>query len=130
MKKIILITTAVASVLFFTAFIFSPGLSKTALKAGKDSKPIPADVMTIAKKACVNCHAEPGNKMALSKVNLTKWDEYSPGKQAAKAKAMCNMVSKNKMPPKNFRKKHPDAVPTQEDSKTLCDWAESLKVTK
>ena len=125
-----MITVAVASVLFLTALIVNPVSAQTAAKASGDHKPIPADVMKIAEKACVNCHTEPGNGMALMHVNLTNWDKYSPEKQADKAKAMCNMVTKDKMPPKKFRENHPDAVPTKDEIKSICDWAESLQVTK
>jgi hypothetical protein len=86
--------------------------------------------MKIADKSCVNCHSEPGNGIALAHLNLSNWDKYSPEKQAAKAKAMCSMVTKDKMPPKKFRANHPDGVPTAAEVKTICNWAESLQVTK
>jgi hypothetical protein len=40
-----------------------------------------------------------GNGMAMMHLNLTNWDKFSPEKQADKAKDMCKMVSKGKMPP-------------------------------
>jgi hypothetical protein len=130
MKKIIMITVAVASVLFMTALIVNPVSAQTAKKSVGDNKPIPSAVMKIAEKSCVNCHTEPGNGMALMHVNLSNWDKYSPEKQADKAKAMCNMVTKDKMPPKKFRSTHPDGIPSKDEIKTICDWAESLQVPK
>ena len=130
MKKLFKIYVAVASVLFITALIINPVSAQSAQKGGEKSKAIPDSVMKIAEKSCVSCHAEPGNGMALSHVNLSKWDKYSPEKQAAKAKDMCNMVSKGKMPKKSFTDKHPEGIPTKDDIKTLCAWAESLQVTK
>jgi hypothetical protein len=86
--------------------------------------------MKIADKSCVRCHTEPGDFMALSHLNLSNWDKYSPEKQADKAKAMCTMVTKDKMPPKGFREKHPDDVPTSKELNTICDWAQSIQVSK
>lgn len=130
MKKIILLTLAVTIVLFIIALIVNPVSAQTAQKIIGDKKPIPEGIMKVAERSCVNCHTEPGNKMALSHVNLSNWDKYTPEKQAAKAKAMCNMVSKGKMPPKKFRAEHPDGVPTADETKALCDWAESLQIKK
>jgi len=127
MKKQISIAAAIASVLFITAMIINP---VSAQKEASGSKPIPDNVMKIAEKSCVNCHVEPGNFMAIEHLNLSNWDKYSPEKQASKAKAMCNMVTKEKMPPKNFRKDHPDGVPSTEEIKTICEWAKSIEVPK
>lgn len=120
------IVTACFLVLFgFYSFSVS-GTTKPVLQKGNN--PIPADVLKIAEKACVNCHTAPGNKMALLHVNLSKWDKYSTETQAKKAEAMCNMVTKEKMPPKNFKKEHPEAIPTVDDVKIICNWAQSLKI--
>ena len=127
MKKLFSIAAIVAAFLFIAVLIIKPVIAQ---KGDGGNKPIPEDVMKIAKKSCVNCHSEPGKNMALAFVNLTKWSEYSPKKQAAKADAMCDMVTKEKMPPKNFKDSHPEGIPSKVEIKTICDWAQSLKVTK
>jgi mono/diheme cytochrome c family protein len=119
MKNLIRFTLACA--LIFISFIFNP------LKAQSTQKPIPADVMAVVKKTCVTCHMEPGNKMALSHLNFSKWDEYKPEKQASKAKAICKQVSKETMHPKKFLKEHPEAIPTKEEVKSICDWAAKMQ---
>ena len=129
MKKLISITVAVTSVLFIIALILNPVTGKSASKAG-GGKPISGHVMKIAEKSCVKCHTEPGNPMALMHLDLSNWDKYSPEKQASKAKAMCTMVTKDKMPPKNFCKAHPEDVPSSEDLKTICNWAQSIQMDK
>jgi hypothetical protein len=134
MKKVISISILTAltigvSLLVIT-MLFYKANAQTTQKEATGTKPIPESVMKIAKAACVDCHAEPGNMMAKSHVNLSNWDKYSPEKQAAKAKDMCEMVTKGKMPPKKFKESHPEAVPTAENIKTLCDWAESLQMPK
>jgi hypothetical protein len=130
MKKTIKISAAVAGMLFFNALIINTVSAQTTQKAGEDQKLIPASVMKVAQKSCANCHIVPGSKIALSVINLSAWDKYSPEKQAAKAQAMCNIVTKEKMPPKKFKSNNPDAVPNKDDLKILCDWAASLQVVK
>lgn len=126
MKKLLLFVAAIAGVLSFTAIISSPVSAQSA----QNKKPIPDDVLMIAKKSCINCHAEPGQKLALSYVNLSKWDNYTTEKQAAKSAAMCKMITKGKMPPKEFKKKNPGFVLTKNEIKTICDWSASLQVAK
>ena len=130
MKKSVIITIAVVCVLLITTVIINHLTAQAAPKGAVVGKSIPAGVMKIAEKSCVKCHTEPGKGMALAHLNLTNWDKYSPEKQADKAKAMCSMVTKDKMPPKSFRAKNPDGVPTTAEVKTICNWAESLQVTK
>ena len=130
MKKPIIITLAIVAFLFFTTLIISQLMGQSSEKGGVMDKPIPANVMKIAEKSCVHCHSEPGDFMAISHLNLSNWNKYSPEKQAAKASAMCMKVTEDKMPPKHFRKNHPDGVPTQEEVKTICNWAKSLEIPK
>jgi hypothetical protein len=86
--------------------------------------------MKIAERSCVKCHTEGGNGMALMHLNLSNWDKFSLEKQADKAKDMCKMVSKDKMPPKSFREKNPGAAPTKDEAKIICDWASSIQIVK
>lgn len=130
MKKQISIAATVAGLLFFTAAILLPLPGQSSTKDKGQGAPIPSNIMKIAEKSCVKCHTEPGNFMAISHLNLSNWEKYSPEKQASKAKAMCKMVTKDKMPPKKFRADHPDGVPSQEEINTICKWAESLQIPK
>ncbi len=122
------------SILVFTGIIIlstsftNPGAMQNTALTGKESKAIPDNVLRILNKSCFDCHSEPGNGMAQMHVNLSNWDKYSSKKQVAKAKAMCGMVSKGKMPTKNYRKNHPENVPTDDEIRILCNWAKSLKV--
>jgi hypothetical protein len=127
MKKIMDFTIGFAGLLFFLFVMFNQVSAQSSQEGSKEGKPIPPNVIKTVEKSCVNCHSGHGNFMALSKVNLPKWSEYSPEKQAAKAKAMCNEISKGQMPPKRFRKKHPESVPTSDDIKMICEWAQLLQ---
>ena len=65
--------------------------------------------------------------MAMSHVNFSSWGTYTPDKQAEKATDICDEMSKGTMPPKGYKASHPDAVPTAEQVKPVCDWAGSFK---
>jgi len=127
MKKQINIGIAVTGLLFAAALILNP---VSAMKRDTPGKPLADDVMKITVKICEHCHSEPGNPIALMHLNFSNWDKYSAEKQAAKAKAMCSMVTKDKMPPKSFRKTHPDEVQSQADNNKICNWAASIQIVK
>ena len=129
MKKLLKISIAAIGIFMITALIIIPMTAQSATQNG-GGKAIPESVMKIANKSCVKCHTEGGNGMALMHLNLSNWDKYSPEKQASKAKDMCKMVTKDKMPPKSFRESHPDGVPSETEIKTICDWAASIQVSK
>lgn len=122
MKKLIRNAFSCMSVLLIAALSMNTISARTT--AGK---PLPADVMKIVKKSCMSCHADRGNMKARTALNFSKWDSYSEDKQAAKAKKMCGELTKDKMPPKKYREKHPEDVPTKAEVKTICDWSASLQ---
>jgi hypothetical protein len=123
MKKIYSFLAATVLVIVFGLVFMS---QKANSKYDTNSGTLPDDVNTIVKNSCIDCHGEGGSKMAMSHVNFTKWNEYKPEKQASKAEAICNQVTKEKMPPKKFKAEHPDRVPTAAQIKILCDWSNSL----
>ena len=116
--------------MIIVALIINPLSARTSKETDNTGKPIPESVMKIAEKSCVKCHADPARGMAKSMLNLTDWDKFSPDKQSSKAKAMCKMVTKDRMPPKKFRKDNPDGNPSKDEIATLCDWAQSLQTVK
>jgi hypothetical protein len=130
MKKAIILSFSILIVVFLSSMILNKSAAQSSTKKGIVSKPISPSVMKIAERSCLKCHTEPGNGMALAHLNLSNWDKFSMEKQADKAKDMCKMVSKDKMPPKSFREKNPDGVPTQKEVKTICDWAQSIQIIK
>ena len=128
MKKFTNLFLAGASILFIIALISNPLSAQTTKPEASKGKPIPENIVKIAERSCLKCHVEPdGNHMAASMVNLSKWDTYSAEKQADKAKKMCKMVTKGKMPPKKFKKEHPNAAPTPEEVKMICEWSQSIQ---
>lgn len=118
------------SIIFFASLTVNPLAARTAKEGDNSGNPIPESVMKIAQKSCVDCHTAPGKCMAKTFLNLSKWDQMTPKKQAHKAGAMCYMVTRGKMPPKKYRKNNPDGVPSKEEIATICDWSKSIQVVK
>ena len=130
MKKAISISFAILGIVFLTSMIMNHSSAGSSRKEATPSKPISSIVMKIAERSCVKCHAEGGNGMAMMHLNLSNWDKFSPEKQADKAKDICKMVSKGKMPPTGYREKNPGAAPTKDEAKIICDWATSIQIVK
>lgn len=129
MRKIYSLIAVVAVVSIAAILLLTP-TNATSQSKGTTAKGfvIPDSVVSIAKLSCINCHADGGKAMAMAHVNLSKWDTYSPEKQIAKALDMCKMVTKGSMPPKAFKASHPEGVPTAKQIRTICNWANSLKI--
>ena len=70
MKRIIKITAALTSVLFFAAMSGIPVLAQSSQKTSSDKKPIPSEVMKIVQKSCTKCHIEGG----MGGMKFTEWD--------------------------------------------------------
>lgn len=94
------------------------------LTDNKDS--LPAEIRDLVESSCINCHSTGGRALALTKLNFSSWNEYDTEKQARKAEDMCDILTKGKMPPKSYLKKHPDQTPTAEQIEAVCKWAETL----
>jgi mono/diheme cytochrome c family protein len=96
----------------------------------KSDTPIPSDVHKIMVTSCLACHGEAGKAMAKAAVKMSDWGSYTAKKQASKAKAMCKMVTKGKMPPKGYLNEHPEAKLTPEQIATICNWSAELNKKK
>jgi len=129
MKKIFVMLLVTSLFFIVTAMVILPS-NKVGQKSPKATiaKVIPDDLNIVFKKDCMACHGDEGSKMAMSKVNFSKWDTYSPEKQAKKAQAICKIITKGKMPPKGYKKNNPDSIPTQAEITSICNWANSLNV--
>lgn len=88
---------------------------------------IPDNINKILKVSCLNCHGSDGRLLALVKLNLSKWDEFTAAEKANKAAGICYEMTEGKMPPKSTRKSNPELIPSAEQIELICKWAESLK---
>lgn len=100
----------------------------TSCQTPKDqSSAIPENINKIFKVSCMNCHGSDGRLLALAKLNLSKWDEFTAAEKANKAAGICYEMTEEKMPPKSTRKSNPELIPSKEQTDLICKWAESLK---
>ena len=88
---------------------------------------IPENIYKIFQTSCLKCHGSNGRLLALAKLNLSKWDEYTAAEKGKKASLICSEVTGGKMPPKSVRKSNPELIPSKEQIELICKWAESLK---
>jgi cytochrome c5 len=86
----------------------------------------PENISAIFSESCVHCHSDQSSSTAKMFMNLSDWEKMKAKKQVKKGKKINKMVSKGAMPPKGFLEKHPDAILTPEQKKTISDWAKSL----
>ena len=89
---------------------------------------IPDNIKVILDKSCMGCHNdESSSTKGKMKLNFDKFNngKYSIGKQIAKLNGIVKTLEKGKMPPKKFKAKYPDRVPSDEDTKLLSDWAKA-----
>ena len=131
MKKTYFFTAIAIVALFLTASGLSPvnpSCNKNTASTTADS--IPGDLQLIFKKSCMDCHSTGGRQMAMSALNFSEWGNYAPGKQLKKASAICKEISDEAMPPKSFRKAHPEAIPTEAQKDSICQWSATLNQNK
>ena len=130
MKKLMLIPALAIMLVAFTSFISDPVKQDDKTKVQITASSMPDDVKAIVSNSCIGCHATGGKKIAMAKINFSKWDRYSSAKQAKKSAAMCNVLTKGVMPPKSYRESHPEVVPTQAQIDLICKWSKSLAKEK
>jgi hypothetical protein len=126
MKKVhyALVTVFFISIAAF--LVISPSKAVSQKKISQSGYSIPDNVMGIFRNSCIGCHGEGGNGMAMSMLNFSTWDTYSVKKQAKKASAICNEITKGAMPPASVRDANPGKIPTAAQLEIVCKWANSL----
>jgi hypothetical protein len=127
MKKGFVMMAVLALVALAAMIVFIPSPAVSQEKSTTEGPALPDSVSKIIMNSCAACHTSGGNGMACSHVNFSNWQKYTPDKQSGKAQSICKVLTKGSMPPKKFRESHPDAVPTEQQVKTICNWAQSLK---
>lgn len=84
----------------------------------------PENILKIVERSCFDCHSDnSGNFAAKGKLNYSSWNEYSTARKISRLDAICNMITKGKMPKKSFVKKHPEKALTLEEKEIICKWA-------
>lgn len=128
MKKVHLILTAMLILAIAAVLVFSPFKAESQKIITQTVNVMPGDVAQILTNSCTACHSNGGNIMAVCMWNYSTWNTYNVAKQAKKANAICNAITKGKMPPRSVKKANPDITPTAAQIEILCKWATSIKV--
>lgn len=105
---------------------------------------VPPDVKIILGKACNDCHTnktiypwysyiQPNGWFLKSHIddgqrhlNFSKFATYDANKQTKRLEEMCEEVTEGKMPLPSYTWIHREAVLTDSEKKTLCDWTKSV----
>jgi hypothetical protein len=106
--------------------------------------PAPAEVRTILRASCYDCHSNetvwpwyshviPTKWLVRGHVqegrdhlNFSTWEQYSSESAARKLGGVADMVEEGKMPLSSYLRMHPEAVLSPEDASRIIDWARSM----
>ncbi|MCX7878304.1 MAG: heme-binding domain-containing protein [Ignavibacteria bacterium] len=104
---------------------------------------VPSNVQGILKRSCYDCHSNQtvwpwySNVAPVSwlvakdvregrkEMNLSEWGKLSDNKKSKLLSDICEQITDGEMPLKPYLIMHSDAKLSEEDKKTLCEWAES-----
>jgi hypothetical protein len=102
---------------------------------------VPAQVMTLLRRGCFDCHSNdtrwpwysrvpPVSWLVLrdvergrGQVNFSRWGQYNPFDRADILDKACDLASKREMPLWPYRLMHPEARLSDTDVATLCHWS-------
>lgn len=144
MKKILKIAAVVLVAAFVVGQFIRPNFSNPPIVPGEtleDSTAVPAEVQMIMSRSCNDCHSNktlypwysqisPFNWFLADhigegrgKINISTWNTYTAKKKIHKLEEICEMLQTKQMPLPSYLWIHRDAILSEEQSKTLCDWA-------
>ncbi len=87
---------------------------------------MPDDVKAVIEKSCFGCHnTDSKNDKAKDKLDLKTLGDLDKPKMIHALKEISEVVEENDMPPAKFLEKFPDKKLTDDEKKTLMNWADS-----
>lgn len=147
MKKIIKIVLVILVVgIIAIQFFNRPDMSSTSdITPGHITKvmTVPADVESILKRSCYDCHSDHtvwpwyssiapvswlvGDDVVKGrkKMNFSQWNKISAAKQEARLNEICEEIKSDEMPLPPYLILHGDAKLSQADKDILCRWVET-----
>ncbi len=85
---------------------------------------MPDNVKVIVEKSCFGCHnTDSKNEDAKEDLDFKKLDTLSDLKKIGAYKHIVEVLEKDEMPPKKVLEKRPQMKLTEDEKKTLMDWA-------
>lgn len=128
MKKTPLVSIGLTAVVLLLTLSWKSGpVSSPSMYTSVIDSLFPAEVQAILQKSCIGCHSEGGKALAMSKLNFSEWNAYSPAKQTQKIGKICSEIKEGTMPPRAFLKQYPDDALSPEQIRLICDWATQVK---
>ena len=148
MKRYIKIAVIVLVVAFIAVQFYRPSFENPAVVQAETleaSTFVPADVEQILTTSCNDCHSNKTVYPWYSKIspsswflnnhitegrgemNFSVWNTYTDSKKSRKLDKICEEVETKEMPLPSYLWIHRDAVLSESQSKTLCDWAAAEK---
>ncbi|RPI18631.1 MAG: cytochrome C [Ignavibacteriae bacterium] len=146
MKKIIKISLIVIIALFLLIQLYRPERFTTAeVTPDHITKKlnVPANVESILRRSCFDCHSNHTNwpwysnvapaswlladdvETGRKEMNFSEWGKMPESKREIKLESICEEIEEGEMPLPKYLILHPDAKLSDADKKILCDWAES-----
>jgi len=137
--KRILLTLAV---LLVVAQVIRPRFTNPPVDPARELR-APQPVMSIMQRSCNDCHSSrtvwpwyaqiaPVSWLLAKDVrdgrkelNVSEWNTFTPRRTARKLQEICEQVEQHEMPLKLYLPLHPDAQLSDDDRRTLCDWAKA-----
>jgi len=121
MKKALLTIVFLVSVLAFLSF------STASANNVPPANEIPKNVQQIINKSCISCHSSnSSNKKAKEKLNFSKFKYLKTYQRLAKWDKIAEVAVNDEMPPRKFKKKHPEKALTTDDLDILTTWINSM----
>lgn len=92
----------------------------------EDNIVIPENIQAIIDHSCFGCHnVDSQSDKAKKKLLFDELAQLPKAKIVAKLGDISEMVGKGEMPPEKFLEKFPDKALSEEQAKTLKDWADN-----
>jgi len=148
MRKILKIIAVVFVLAFIAVQFYRPDRINTQINQTEtleSSTDVPENVAQILTRSCNDCHTNktiypwysqiaPASLFLASHVddgrrhlNLSIWNTYETKRKRHKLDEICEQITLKEMPLPSYLWIHWDANLSDEDIKTLCDWAERGK---
>lgn len=126
--------------------LINPRLTNPPVAAGQDllaSNSVPAEITTILRNACYDCHSHETKWPWYSHVapvswwlvdhvnhgreelNFSQWPHGDPKRAARRIRNMGEIVLDGEMPLPSYIRGHPEARLTQQQRETFANWAEA-----
>ena len=137
LRKTVLILFILVCAVSLSAQFFRPDFTNPAVAAGMeiDSNSVfTPEVRKIIKASCADCHSNETTYPWYSKITPVNWwlkdhiDEgrahmnFSTDPPGEEWDEICKEVTSGKMPLPSYTWGHPEAVLSDSEKKTLCDW--------